>query len=99
MKYENFNFTDTQVTIIHRRVEYNKTESGKSWRRILGERSEVVTPEFYTNFVQSIPFFNRLGTCRAQYNYTVAGYLPTVITSVSPDKTVKYQDCFSFNYN
>lgn len=97
MKYENFSFTNKNVTIIHVRKEWNKTESGKSWRRVLGEKSEVVTPEFYTNFVRSIPFFNSLGTCRAQYNYTVAGYLPIIITSISPDKSIKYQDCFSFN--
>lgn len=100
MNYRTFSFTNQYYTITHTRKTYEKTDSGKSWKsKPTEEKQKTVTPEFYTNFVTSIPFFNNLGTCRAQHSYTSAGYLPTVITSISPDRQVKHVDSFRFEYN
>lgn len=100
MNYRQFSFTDARYIITHTRQTYERTESGKSWKsKPVEEYSKIIKPEYYTNFVTSIPFFNNLGTCRAQHSYTIAGYLPTVITSVSPDRQTKHIDSFRFEYN
>lgn len=97
--YRNFSFTSTAFIITHTRKTFARTASGKSWKsKPEKEYSETVKPEYYTNYVTSIPFFNNLGTCRAQHRYTAAGYLPVVITSVSPDRTIKHIDSFNFEY-
>ena len=99
MNYRNFSFTNNNYTITHTRKTYHKTDSGKSWKSKPSEEyKKIVKPEYYTNYITSIPFFNNLGTCRAQHNYTAAGYLPTVIISVSPNGSIKYIDSFSFEY-
>ena len=80
---------------------YGKTESGKTWRKKpIEETRETVPPVFYENFVRSISFFNGFmgGTCRAEYNYTGVGYLPTKITTISPDRAEKHIDYFTFDY-
>jgi hypothetical protein len=99
MNYNKFNFTDSRVTITHVKNIYSRTASGKSWKKAPDETScETVNAAFYTNYITSIPFFNNFGTCRAQHSYTPAGYLPTVITSISPDKNIKHVDSFIFEY-
>ena len=99
MNYQLFNFSDNKCSIIHSRYTYEPTASGKGWKSKPTEaKSKTVTPQFYTNFVNSIPFFNRLGTCRAQRHYTAVGYLPTVITSISPNREIKHVDVFLFRY-
>lgn len=96
--YRNFNFTNDNYIITHTRKTYERTDSGKSWKSKPTEQySETVKPQFYTNYVTSIPFFNVLGTCRAQHNYTIAGYLPVVITSISPNRETKHIDIFTFS--
>lgn len=99
MNYRNFNFNDTNYIITHTRQTYHRTTSGKGWKsKPTKEYNEIVTNEFYNNFVISIPFFNNLGTCRAKHHYTEAGYLPTIITSISPYNEIKHIDTFSFEY-
>lgn len=98
MNYKNFNFTNNNYVITHTKKIYHKTDSGKSWKSKPTEQyTEIVTPQFYTNYVTSISFFNNLGTCKAIHNYTIAGYLPVTITSISPDKTIKHIDSFTFS--
>lgn len=97
MNYRNFIFTDQNYIIEHRHEVYNRTDSGKSWRKQPKEiQTEIIKPEHYTNYITSIPFFNNLGTCRATHNYTAAGYLPSIITSISPDHSIKHIDTFKF---
>ena len=97
MNYRNFSFTSNAFIITHTRKTYERTATGKSWKsKPTEEKTETIKPEYYTNYVTSIPFFNNLGTCRAQHRYTPAGYLPTVITSISPDRNVKHVDSFHF---
>ena len=97
MDYRRFTFTDDRFTITHTRTTYEK--NGKSWRRTAAEEPQEVSPKYYENFVTSIPFFNSLGRCRAEFNYTAAGYIPIKITSINPDGTKKHIDEFYFAYN
>ena len=101
--YRKFNFTDNSAVITFKKSEYSRTNSGKSWKSAADQViSEVVTPEFYTNYIQAIPFFNNYGgraSCRASWNYTFAGYIPTVVNTVSYDGNKKIVAEFSFTYN
>jgi hypothetical protein len=100
MDYKKFSFTDGSYLITYTTETYGRTKSGKGWKSKPDEvKTEVVNAQFYTNYVQSIPFFNNFGFgayCRATRNYTVAGYLPVVITTVSPGREVKRVTKFTF---
>ncbi len=102
MNYRNFSFTNENYLIFRKRETYHRTSSGKSWKSTPTETEGKVfmTPEHYTNFVTSIPFFNGFGggTCRASHSYTSAGYLPTRITTTSPGGDIKYVDYFAFTW-
>lgn len=101
MKYATFTFEDSNFIVLHKRTTYRKPEGRKTWPK---EPTEIGTEEFcggqkYQNFVTSVPFFNNFGGkayCRASFDYTAAGYLPTEITTVNPDATVKHVDRFAF---
>jgi hypothetical protein len=97
--YENFVFSNPNYLIEHTRKTFTRTDSGKSWHTKPGSvKTELIKNEHYTNFVKSVPFFNGFcgGTCRGKETYTVAGYLVTTITSVSPDGSIKHIDTFNF---
>lgn len=96
MNYRNFTFTDDHVKITYTRQTYHKTKTGKNWQKAPAVvTTEIVSPQFYQNYIQSIPFFNS----RADYGYTPAGYLPTKLTTVSPYEPIKYIDLFCFEYD
>lgn len=76
---------------------YSRTDSGRSWRKNPdSETREEVSREHYNNYVDSCHFFNRLGWCHAYKAYTYAGYLPTHITTISPDRREKIVTVFDF---
>ena len=89
-KFDNFTLQDKNCIILMRDVRFSRTESGKSWRKNPDTITRrVVSPKFYENYVQSIPFFRNWGdgaSCRAQYNYTMAGLIPVRIMTVAPYK-------------
>lgn len=99
-KYEKFQFNDERFAIIKTVTKYTRTASGKSWKsKPEYVEEEIVSADHYTNYIQSIPFFNNYGYsayCRAEHNYTAAGYLPTKVTSVSPFQEVKLVAEFRF---
>lgn len=101
MKYQYFTFENKLFKITHTRETFKRTKTGRNWKsKPTEETRETVPPEFYENFVRSIPFFNGFmgGTCRAEHNYTGAGYIPTKITTISPDRAEKHIDYFTFEY-
>lgn len=85
----NFKFTDNGYLILRTLTEYERTESGKSWRKTpVSVVREVIPSEYYTNYISSIPFFNNWGdgaSCRAKCEYTCAGYLPTHVVTIGPN--------------
>lgn len=101
--YRNFKFDENNRYLIMVKIEtYNRTESGKCWKNKPSEvENKVYTDENYTNYITSIPFFNNFGymsSCRAKKSYTIAGYLPTIVTTINPDSSVKKIATFKF-YN
>lgn len=98
--YHNFKFTDNSFVITFTKKTFSRTGSGRYWKAAADSiESETVTPEFYQNYISSIPFFNNFGgraSCRAYKGYTFAGYLPVKVTTVSPDGLKKIEGYFSF---
>ena len=96
--YESFYFNRPDVLILHHREKYERTASGKSWKsKPYDTKNDFFDSVQYTNFITSIPFFNRFGDgayCRAYHSYTRFGYLPYEIVTVSPYKTQKNIDQF-----
>ena len=102
MNYNKFTFTNNDYVIEFTKKEFSRTDSGKSWKKNPDTVSyEFVTPEFYTNYIQAVPFFNNFGgraCCRAYCDYTTAGYIPTDVTTISPDGSKKITARFVFTY-
>lgn len=56
-----------------------------------------ITEEHYTNYVESAPFFRRLGgVVTLTRGYTCQGYKVVKIVSKSPDRTEKVIRVFNF---
>ena len=102
MDWRKFEFKDNRYIILRTIKTYERTDSGKSWKKNPSEvEQDIQSPEFYTNYITSIPFFNNWGDgayCRGHYTYTIAGYLPTTVITVSPFQTVKKVAEFRFIY-
>ncbi len=79
------------------RETYTATPGGGFRKKPDEITTEIVDGAFYINFIRAIPFFNNQyygETCRAAWNYTPAGYIPTrVITSKKGYK--KHIDTFN----
>jgi hypothetical protein len=100
MNYQKFKFTDSSYIITKTVETYGRTDSGKTWKNRPDEiTTENVSPEHYTNYITAVPFFDNFGGgayCRAVNNYTVAGFLPVRVVTVSPDQQIKKVAVFSF---
>ena len=100
MNYKNFSFGNDNYLILCKEETYTRTASGKSWKgKPEATERSVISPENYTNYITSIPFFNNWGNgayCRAGHNYTCAGYLPVSMVTVSPYKEKKIVHSFRF---
>ena len=78
-----------KITLITKK--YERTSSGKSWKKNPVETNEeVISPEEFENIISGISFSRSLGGFeRVTKGYTIAGYIPKQVTSISPDKEVK----------
>ena len=77
--------------IIMTETRISKTESKKSWKR-KADSEEVKEIDFqnYFNYLSSVQFFKNLGgTERITKSYTISGYIPTKLISISPNKDIK----------
>ena len=76
--------------IILTKEEYKK-EGRKNFSKNPSETTtRKITVEEYDNIFSSIDFFKSLGGSERIYkNYTLAGYIPTKLVSISPDKEIK----------
>ena len=81
-KLYNIEMTESRMT---------KTTSGKSWsRKNIEEVKKTIQFDEYFNYLSSIDFFKGLGGSeRVEKSYTISGYIPTRLTSVSPDRQIK----------
>lgn len=91
--YRNFEYTNENYLIFRTIETFSRTASGKSWESKPDSiENEIVKPEYYTNYITAIPFFNNFGegaSCRAAFSYNAPGYLPTTVTTISPFKETK----------
>ena len=80
-----------QYKIILSTKKYERTSSGKSWKKNPVETNEeIITPKKFELIISSIPFFRNLGGSeRVTKGYTIAGYIPVELSSISPDKKTK----------
>lgn len=83
-KYSYYKITMTETT-------FEKTESGKSWRKKpISEETKEIQFDEYFNYLSSVEFFKSLGGYeRVERFYTYAGYIPCRLTSISPNKETK----------
>lgn len=91
----NFLFEDDRFLILFEKETFEKKE-GK-WE--LETEREVVTPEFYTNYITAVPFFNSFSdgaSCKVKESYTPAGKIPTTIVTIAPGKETKIVTNFVF---
>ena len=72
---------------------YKRTEAGKKWGKQPAEVERVeVDEEYYNNIFNksTLEFFKGLGgTERITKGYTIEGYIPVQLTSISPDKKTR----------
>lgn len=89
--YENdgYKFEDYKITLIEK--TYIRTDSGKSWKKKpIEEKEEVIQYNNYFNYISSVHLFKNLGGYeRIEKGYTVAGYVPIKLISISPSKEIK----------
>lgn len=78
-----------KITLITKK--YEKTSSGKSWKKNPVEtEEEVISPKKFELIISSIPFFRDLGGSeRVTKGYTVAGFIPVELSSISPSRETK----------
>ena len=78
-----------KITLITKK--YEKTSSGKSWKKNPVETNEeVISPKKFELIISSIPFFRNLGGSeRVTKGYTIAGYIPVELSSISPNRETK----------
>ena len=78
-----------RITLITKK--YEKTSSGKSWKKNPVETNEeVISPKKFELIISSIPFFKDLGGSeRVTKGYTIAGYIPVELSSISPSRETK----------
>lgn len=94
-----FSFTDNNFLILfeeRKRKRILKKERGK-W--ITEVKKEVVTPEFFTNYIRSIPYFDSLGngaSCMTKLCVTEIGLLPACVITISPGREVWTTVVFNF---
>ena len=78
-----------KITLITKK--YERTSSGKSWKKNPVETNEeVITPKKFELIISSIPVFRDLGGSeRVTKGYTIAGYIPVELSSISPNRETK----------
>ena len=78
-----------KITLITKR--YERTSSGKSWKKNPVETNEeVITAKKFELIISSIPFFRDLGWSeRVTKGYTIAGYIPVELSSISHERKTK----------
>lgn len=91
--WKNFRYENESFLIFRTLESYTRTASGANWKSKPDTvKNEIISPEFYTNYISAIPFFNNWGDgayCRAKSSYNMPGYLPTHVVTVSPFRQKK----------
>ena len=77
-------------------IKKDYIKKGTKWELVTTEIEEV-TQDQYNRIFNSIDFFKNLGGIeRITKNYTILGYIPVKLNSISPDKTTRIIREFCF---
>lgn len=88
-----YGIDDKIVTI----TETRYTKRGGRWIETETKTNQV-TPEYYLNGVDAVPFFRNLGGFeRLNKAYTKYGLIPVESISINPDRTIKVVRRYVFN--
>ena len=82
-------------TITEEKTYYERNENRGRWIEN-GTETETVSTEYYMNVIESTPFFKRCGSEKVYKGYSLVGYIPLEIVSISPCKTEKIVRKFYF---
>ena len=82
-------------TIIEEKTEYSRKTNTRRWKNTW-KRTEKISAEYYMNVIEATPFFKRCGTERIYKGYSLVGYIPLEIVTISPCKTEKIVRKFYF---
>lgn len=78
-------------------TETRYTKRGNRWQEV-ASTTEEMTPEYYLNTVDAVPFFRNLGGHeRLEKAYTKHGLIPVAVHSTRPDGKEKVVRRFKFN--
>lgn len=76
----------------------NYCKRGSRWVLVSETIEEDVTPLYYFNTVDAVPFFRNIdGYEKVTMSYTKYGYIPVMIDSINPDRTKKTVRAFAFD--
>lgn len=86
--WSKFKYDYDNAMILREIKTYKRTASGRWSKTPVSVKREIISPEYYQNYVTAVDFFNNWGdgaSCRVtRKEYTVGGYVPTAITTISP---------------
>jgi hypothetical protein len=89
-------FSDDMTGKIGTVETVNYEKRGSRWIET-GRKTQDLTPVFYCNSIDAVPFFRGLGGYeRLEMRYTYYGYIPGTVNSISPDRKNKTVRRFRF---
>ena len=72
---------------------YHRTSSGRSWKaKPDSSETELIDARRYNLYIDSCKYFNSHidgQSCRKEYGYSFAGYIPLRVTTVGPFRETK----------
>lgn len=81
--------------ITEEKTHFERNTYKGRWKETEKETTSI-NSEYYMNIIESTPFFKRCGSEKVYKGYTIAGYIPVEIVSISPCKTEKIVRKFYF---
>lgn len=81
--------------ITEEKTHYTRNTDKGRWKETEKE-TETISAEYYMNIIEATPFFKRCGSEKVYKGYSLIGYIPLEIVSISPCKTEKIVRKFYF---
>lgn len=81
--------------ITEEKTHYERNTVNSRWKETEKE-TETISAEYYMNIIEATPFFKRCGSEKVYKGYSLVGYIPLEIVSISPCKTEKIVRKFYF---
>ena len=81
--------------ITEEKTHYERNTVNSRWKETEKE-TETISAECYMNIIEATPFFKRCGSEKVYKGYSLVGYIPLEIVTISPCKTEKIVRKFYF---